>query len=269
MKTFWNFLKSRFLWLNILVAVVVGLLICWGALAYLKDYTHHGEAVEVPDVKGLYVEEAELLLSDVSLRYEVVDSVYLRSLKPGEIAEQTPAPGTSVKKGRRIYLTTNCRGSKMITVPSMVGESRRKAQTNLQTLGFNVDSIQYKPYEFDDEVLGLIYNGATLEAGASIPDASHVVLLVGRADSTVTRIVPNLLGMTIADARPILDAYEMSLGAISYDVEPATPEEAANYKIYGQSPMAGEQVFRGKVINLRLSLTQKSEKVATDDEDFF
>lgn len=257
------------MWLNILAAVVLVVLVCWGALMWLKSYTHHGESVEVPDVKGLYIEEAELLLSDISLGYELIDSVYLRSLAPGEIAEQSPAPGTSVKKGRRIYITINRRSQKLIQVPMLVGESRRKVQTNLRTLGFNADSVQYKPYEFDDEVLDLLYKDEPIDSGASIPDASHIVLVVGRADTTITRVVPNLLGLTLAEAHPAIDAYELAMGVASYDVPPATAEEAAKYKIFSQTPMAGESVYRGKVINLKLSLTQKTDDPLAGEEDFF
>lgn len=269
MKTLWQFLKSRFLWLNLLIALLLGILIAWGALWWLKSYTHHGESVTVPDVKGLYVEEAELLLHDSHLRYEVIDSVYLRSLAPGEIAEQTPAPGTSVKKGRDIYLTVNRRSRKTVQVPMLLGESRRKVQTNLRTLGFNADSVQYKPYEFDDEVLGLLYLDQPIDSGAAIPDGAQIILLVGRSDSTVTRTVPNLLGLTLAEAASLTDAFELVLGLEQYDVPPATPEEKAQYRIYSQTPAAGENVYRGKIINVKLSLTQKTDNPFGDEEDFF
>lgn len=268
MKTIWNFLKSRFLWLNVVIAMVLTVVIAWVSLVWLKSYTHHGEAVEVPDVKGLYVEEAELLLAEQNISYEVIDSVYLRSLAPGEIAEQTPAPGTSVKKGRKIYLTVNRRSRKMVGVPMLVGESRRKVQTNLKTLGFQADSVRYKPYEYDDEVLGLLYNEQPIDSGASVPDGAMIVLVVGRADTTVTRTVPNLLGLTLAEAAATIEAFELSLGVQQYDVEPASAEEKSQYKIFSQTPDPGTSVYRGKVINLKLSLTRKTE-AGYKDEDFF
>lgn len=268
MKIIWNFLKSRFFWLNILIAILIVTALAWGAFLWLDVYTHHGEAVEVPDLKGLYVEEAELLLNGQDLHCDVVDSVYLRSLAPGEIAEQAPPSGTMVKKGRKIYLTVNRRSCLMVQVPMLIGESRRKAQTNLKTLGFKADSIRYKPYEFDDEVLGLIYNEELIDSGGSVPDGAQIILLVGRADTTVTRIVPNLMGLTLAEAIPLLDAYELALGLEQFDVPPATPEEKSAYRVYGQMPLPGESVYRGKIVNLKLSLTQKSERTY-DDEDFF
>ena len=157
MKTILNFLKSKFLWINVLVAIILTFAICYVVFWRLDVYTHHGEAVEVPDLSGLYVEEAELLLKDCGLEYEVIDSVYVRSKKGGEITEQSPTVGVKVKKNRKIYLVVNSKQRKMVVVPNLVGESRRKVQSNLKTLGFNVDSVQYEMYEFNDEVLALMW----------------------------------------------------------------------------------------------------------------
>ena len=107
MRTIWNFLKSRFLWLNILAAIVLVVVICWIVFWRLDVYTRHGEAVEVPNLSGMYVEEAELILKDCGLGYEIIDSVYIRSMRGGESAEQAPAAGTKVKKNRKIYITVN------------------------------------------------------------------------------------------------------------------------------------------------------------------
>ena len=44
--------------LNLLLAVVVTCGLIYGALKWLDHYTRHNEAVVVPDVKGLKIEEA-------------------------------------------------------------------------------------------------------------------------------------------------------------------------------------------------------------------
>ena len=51
----------------------------------LKFVTKHGEGVTVPNVTGLYVEEAEILFKQQELTYEVIDSVYVRNKLQGEI----------------------------------------------------------------------------------------------------------------------------------------------------------------------------------------
>lgn len=264
MKTIWNFLTSKFFWINILIAVCVALLILFGTLLWTKYYTNHGESIVVPDLTHKYVEEAELDLEELGLSYEVIDSVHLRSFNPGEIAEQSPAAGTHVKANRKIYITINCRQKQMIRVPDLVGESFRKAQSNLRALGFNADSVRYKPYEFSGEVLDILYQGRSLQKGEKVEDGSMLVLVVGREDTENVVYVPNLIGMSYDDAMNAINTNELSVGNISYDVRPFSDTERQQYHVIKQTPAPGTQVFRGKLIELRLS---RSANAAS--EEFF
>ena len=264
MKTIWNFLKSRFLWLNIFAALVSVVVICWVVLWRLDVYTRHGEAVEVPDLSGMYVEEAELILKDCSLGYEIIDSVYIRSMRGGEIAEQAPIAGTKVKKNRKIYITVNSKQRKMVIVPNLVGESRRKVQSNLKTLGFNVDSVRYEPYEFNDEVLALMWGDSTLTAGTKVPDGSQIILVVGKNDMSIEVVVPSFLGMTLHEAKKTIEEYRLGFGAAYFDEVPIDGADSLNFRVYQQTPDAGLSVYGGKTIELKLSKgTQEME------EEFF
>ena len=264
MKTLWDFLKSRFLWLNVLAAVVFVVVICWVVFWRLDVYTRHGESVEVHNLSGMYVEEAELILKDCNLGYEIIDSVYIRSMKGGEIAEQTPMPGTKVKKNRKIYVTVNSKQRKMVMVPSLVGESRRKVQSNLKTLGFNVDSVRYEPYEFNDEVLAVMWGDSTLSAGAKVPDGSQIILVVGQNDMSVEVVVPSFIGMTLPEAQKTIKEYRLGFGAAHFDEVPDDGVDSLKFRVYQQSPDPGLSVYGGKTVELKLSKgTQEM------DEEFF
>ncbi len=264
MKTLWNFLKSRFLWFNILAAVVVVVVICWIVFWRLDVYTRHGESVEVPDLSGMYVEEAELILKDSNLEYEIIDSVYIRSMKGGEIAEQTPIAGTKVKENRKVYITVNSKQRKLVMVPNLVGESRRKAQSNLKTLGFNVDSVRYEPYEFNDEVLAVMWGDSTLTAGVRVPDGSQIILVVGQNDMSIEVVVPSFLGMTLPEAQKTIKEYRLSFGAAYFDKAPVDSLDSLKFRVYQQNPDAGLSVYGGKSVELKLSKgTQEM------DEEFF
>lgn len=264
MKTLWNFLKSRFLWLNILAAIVLVIAICWVVFWRLDVYTRHGESVEVPDLSGMYVEEAELILKDSNLGYEIIDSVYIRSMKGGEIAEQTPVAGMKVKKNRKVYITVNSKQRKMVMVPNLVGESRRKVQSNLKTLGFNVDSVRYEPYEFNDEVLAVMWGDSALTAGAKLPDGSQIILVVGQNDMSIEVVVPSFLGMTLPEAQKMIKEYRLSFGSAYFDKIPVDSIDSLKFRVYQQHPDAGLSVYGGKAVELKLSKgTQEM------DEEFF
>ena len=264
MKTIWNFLKSKFFWVNILCSIVLFAVIYFVVFWRLDVYTRHGEAVEVPDLSGMYVEEAELILKDCDLDYEVIDSVYIRSMRGGEIAEQSPMAGTKVKKNRKIYVTVNSKQRKMVVVPSLVGESRRKVQSNLKTLGFNVDSIRYEPYEFNDEVLALMWGDSTLAVGARIPDGSQIILVVGQNDMSIEVVVPSFIGMTLPEARKTIEEYRLGFGAAHFDEKPIDGLDSLKFRVYQQTPDAGLSVYGGKVVELKLSKSSQAM-----DEEFF
>ena len=264
MKAILNFLKSKFLWVNILCLIVFCAVLYFVIFWRLDAYTRHGEAVEVPDLAGMYVEEAELILKDCNLAYEIIDSVYIRSMAAGEIAEQSPMAGTKVKKNRKVYITVNSKQRKMILVPNLVGESRRKVQSNLKTLGFIVDSVRYEPYEFNDEVLAMMWGDSTLTTGARVPDGSQIILVVGQNDMSVEVVVPSFVGMTLPEAKKTIEEYRLGFGAAHFDELPIDGVDSLKYRVYQQTPDAGLSVYGGKVVELKLSKATQSI-----DEEFF
>ena len=271
--TFLRFIKSRFLWLNLLAAVLAGVMICLGVLWWLKAYTRHGEAIEVPDLTGLYVEEAEILLKERNLSYELIDSVYRRSLRPGEIAEQSPAKGSFVKKNRKIYLIINAKSKRMVRFSDLKGESFRKAQSNYRNSGFVVDSIEYKPAPYADEVLDirLLADNRQLQDGEMIPEGSSLILVVGKTEEGLEVVIPVFRGATYEQAVAMVGQHGLTLGATSFDKEPADDADRLLYYVYRQEPHAGESVGIGTRVDLWFSKDKNKRYVEkkTDDEEFF
>ena len=86
--------------------VVVGLLL-FGTLKGIDIYTHHGEAVVGPDVKGMTVGEAGKVCENKGLACVISDSTYVKDKPAGCILDYNPAAGQKVKEGRINYLTIN------------------------------------------------------------------------------------------------------------------------------------------------------------------
>lgn len=61
-----------------------------------SGYTHHGEGLPVPKLKGLSIEKAIELLEEKGLRYQINDSIYMIDQPPGMVVEQDPDPNTNV-----------------------------------------------------------------------------------------------------------------------------------------------------------------------------
>ena len=104
--------------LNLLLAVVVACALVFGTLKWLDSYTRHNEAVVVPDVKGLGMEEAAEFFKNSNLRYNVIDSVFSKDVKPGAIVELVPMAGSKVKEGRIVFADGDNPGSGRPFVPA-------------------------------------------------------------------------------------------------------------------------------------------------------
>ena len=217
------------------------------------------------------MEEAELLLKEQQLGYEVIDSVYLKRLSPGEITEQSPAKGTKVKKNRKVYLTINAKGSRMIPVPELRNISFRQAQLTLKNMGFKLGEIEYRPSEFADLVMDIKEREQSVPAGTLLSEGSELVLVVGTTESDEEVMVPNFKGITVADAKALAVENLVILGTLNYDEEPSSEAEKALYYIYDQDPQYGDVHKAGKRINLWLSKDKnhKPRQKTSDDEDFF
>ena len=116
--------------------IVVGCALVYGTLSWLDSYTRHNEAVVVPDVKGLSLENAEKLFANSGLRYNVIDSVFSKDVNPGDIVEVVPEAGSKVKQGRIVFVTINALTAQMASMPEVADLSFRQAYAVLRSLGF-------------------------------------------------------------------------------------------------------------------------------------
>ena len=90
---FFGKFKSWYLWGNLLAMFMVVLAVGIGVRYGLDVYTHHGESIEIPNVKHRQFADAEQILKNAGLKIEVVDTGYVKSLPANCILEQSPAPG--------------------------------------------------------------------------------------------------------------------------------------------------------------------------------
>lgn len=205
-KEFFSFKNNRFFWLNLTAMVVVCVAAALGTLRWLDGYTRHGEAVVVPDVKGMNLRLAENELDKQSLKSIVIDSSYAKGMPPGSILEQNPSGGSKVKEGRTIYLTINADSAPKVAVPDIMDNSSlRQAEAKLRALGFKLTEHEYINGE-KDWVYNIKYRGRYLKAGEKIPHEAVLTLCVGDGnetmpeDSTITKV-----SGTIDDDKPVVD----------------------------------------------------------------
>ena len=87
---------------NLLAMVIVAAILIIVTFRWMKSYTLHGQYITVPDVTGMYEQEARQVLSIAGLNYEVTDYKFDKMMVEGGVIEQKPKPGAFVKQDRKI-----------------------------------------------------------------------------------------------------------------------------------------------------------------------
>ena len=250
-KSFFDKSDLKFVVLNLVLALLVGVGILVALIAYLRRYTEHGIEVEVIDVRGLLVVEAEPLLESDGLSLVVIDSTYTDKVPFGTIVDQDPKPNSQAKHGRSVYVTINATTKRQITMPNLQDMSYRQAETTLRGLGLQVDTVyDYEPSAFKDLVLDVKSNDVSIQPGDKVPVGTLVRLVVGFGRGTDQVTVPSVIGLTLQDARSLLLSHRLTVGAVSYD-EPK--EKGVIHYVYRQVPAAGQKILEGETVALRLS----------------
>ena len=259
----------KFVGINVILAVILVAVILTVLIVWLKAYTQHGEEVEVEDVRGMVIQEAEPLLQAQGLRMIVVDSTYSDKVPFGTIVEQDPRPQSHAKDGRAVYVTINATTRRKVSMPDLQDMSYRQAETTLRGLGLKVDTAyEYRPSEYKDLVLDVKSGGESLKPGTKVTVGTRVKLVVGKGRGTEHVTVPNVIGMTLQDARTALLNRWLTVGAVYYD---EAVQEGVTQYVYRQTPNAGERLLEGETVALRLSSdiekASKNTNTASDHED--
>lgn len=176
---FFKKFKSWYLWGNLAAMALVVALACYGLKYWLGVYTHHGEAIEVPDLRQKSFKDAQHILRGLGLDVMVSDTGYVKTLSPDCILEQTPEPGARVKSGRMVTVIVNAAHSPMITLPDIIDNSSlREAMAKLSAMGFKVGKPEYIPGE-RDWVYGVTVRGRQVVAGDRISVDDVVTVQAG------------------------------------------------------------------------------------------
>lgn len=183
---FFNKFKSKYLWGNLFAMAIVVVLLCVGVKFGIDIYTHHGEAIPIPNIRHKNFADAERILADAGLQIEVSDTGFVRNLPPDCILEQSPTPGDRVKAGRIIYVTINSGHTPTLTIPDVIDNSSlREAMAKLTAMGFKLGAPEYIPGE-EDWVYGILVKGKHVVAGDKVSIDDVLIIQVGNGQRDTT-----------------------------------------------------------------------------------
>jgi len=232
------------------LAIILALSALLGFLflkVYLPMYTHHGETVSVPDLKGYTFDEALAKLEAIDLQYEIsADSGFSTDLKPLAVLKQIPAPGALVKNERKIFLTLNARNAPLLKMPNLVNTPLKNVQEILANMGLERGDIVYVPDIGINVVLEQKYQGQNITEGSEIPKGAQIDLVVGDGLGNQVLSVPDMLGMDEIDAEFLILGSGLRIGEKHFAKNDTLPLG----KVFKQNPEGETQVKTGALIEL-------------------
>lgn len=172
-------------YIHLLSAILVFCIFIFLVLKGLNVYTLHSQAITIPDVKGLQIEEASVFLENNGLRYNVVDSIYSKEVRPGAIVEMIPPISSKVKKGRTVFITLNAKNAQSAAIPDIKNLSLRQGYALIKAQGFTSVETKYVSGPFRDLVVGVQLNGRDLESGEFVPLTATLTLNISSGSGSV------------------------------------------------------------------------------------
>ena len=228
-----KFIYNKPIWVHILLALGIIFLILFLFVLSLNWITKHGESSTVPSVAGKKLADAESLLENNGFELIIQDSVYYDSLPPGQVLRQVPEADEVVKVNRTVYVTINRFVPPDVEVPKLTGLSYRNAEMVLKNLGLRVGDTMFRTDFAKNTILEVQFQGKTVLPGATIKMGNALDLVIGSGIGDEAIQVPKLLGLTFEEARALLDAQGIILGAPVFD---ANVRDSANAYVYKQRP---------------------------------
>ena len=226
--------KLLYLFLGIILFIVI-------LDNFLMPWYVSSPETSVPEVIGLQTSEAINLLEDKGFDPVISDTSYGLQVPVGEIFLQKPDAGSVVKEGRTVYLFVSG-GVKTIAVPLLKGKSILDAKFALERLGLKLGRIERIPSSQPEDMIfdQQFADGTMLKQGEFV----GVTVSAGRGGGSI--FVPDLIGMSLSEARKILADSSLTIGKINYQPSSTLLPNT----ILDQYPSGGNTLNQGDAVDL-------------------
>ena len=236
-------LRERLEWVSRMALLVFIL----AAAAFLSAITAmriaiHGREVNMPNLVGKNVSEANGLLHSRGLVLRVADRVY-SELPINVVVKQTPPPGMLMKVSQQAHVVLSL-GQRQLQIPLLEGNSLRVSRIELLRAGLQVGEVSSitTPDEPADTVM---LQTPRPGAGAATP---RVDVLVSAGARDPAYVMPHLVGLNEADAQHRLDVAGLRR-KVNYVSAPQWPHGA----VVDQTPLAGQRIPGSITIELTVA----------------
>jgi eukaryotic-like serine/threonine-protein kinase len=202
-----------------------------------------GRVVNMPNLVGKEIGDAQGILANSHLQLQVADRVY-SSLPANAVVRQSPAPGEQMKVSQDASVVLSL-GPQSITVPLLEGHSVRAARITLLEAGLQLGEVSTVALSSSDPDTVLQQDPQPGKRATS----PRVDLLVAESVPPVSFVMPELVGAEQQEADRMLTAAGLRVPKHTY----ISQAGALRGTVIGQTPPAGTRVDGEASVQLSIS----------------
>jgi len=232
-----------------IILSIIGMIVIFSLVAeyiVMPAYTRKNQNRIMIDIKNRNLDNAIKILKSENYKYEISDTLYTNKFKLGTIVDQYPKPNTRVKSGRTVRLKI-AQPEKSVAIPNLIGQSRRSAELELNQMGLLIDTVytEYNP-EYPNGTIAWQYP----KAGDRRKKGMGIQITVSKGMPPNFFQVPNLIGLSINQAKDLIFKSRLKVGKISYHQD----QDLVPYTVLDQSIKNGTVLDATATINLVVSV---------------
>lgn len=233
----------------IVVALLLALPLSYFIAGGLLGISFGGKSIEVPDLQGMTLEEAEEEAAKLDLLVEKEDEVFSYEYEEGEVASQTPRAGNSIKKDGTIRVSIS-KGMKEGTVPNIEGRDFESAVKILEKYGFSQGEVRNEASSLPKDI---VINQSP-KGGEEATPGSAVLIVVSTGKDVNAGVVPKIVGMTVDEAKEALEKAGLKPGTPTY----AKSDTYDKNIVMWQQHAAGTELQEGTTVDYKVSRGNES-----------
>lgn len=263
MKDWLRFIFSKaFLRTGIRVGFAWGLILL-GTWLFLHVYSRHGERIDMPELKGLHLDEAKSVCQGLKISVVHLDSIYADQGRPHHVLEQIPPAGSGIKSGRNIYLTTYRATPPAEFVGVEEGQDLSVARIVLENKGYRVREVAEPNVSLVNRVIRLENEkGQILRPQDRVRRGQVITMYYGRTTSELVAI-PDCRGLVLDSARTLIRRSQLSLGLVEFSLEIEDLEDSLEAVVLEQHPVLNDEILFPAGTELDLYLGEQGESPRT------
>jgi len=248
-----NFLQISLL---LLVLLVVGLT----AAAVTMHFVIHGAEVQVPNLKGMTVEDARSQAAGLGLSLDVDNRYYSGDVPAGHILTQSPTPGTMVRRAWQMRVSESL-GAQTVDVPNTVGKEERQAELELRRAGLGLGTVVHLPVAGVTAETVLAQDPPAKAQGIDQPTI-HLLLAAPNDQAADGYLMPDMTGMLLQSALSELSRVgiksappkyvSVAMPPIRFGAPPPRPPSQPG-TIISQQPPVGARVDQSTLVKLTVT----------------